>query len=1484
MADQDGLRFLFDIQDKITAKLAKIEAKSAASAKKIEREFNRASKAQEANAAKVAAIEQRRVAAAQSNTTKLVAIEQKRVAAVQSNSTKLTAIYQATASKAAAIEQRRMVAAQKATERAVALAKREADARTKSAAKSAVAEQRRIAGLEKAHAKSIKLLKSQADAFKRSMTRLASAAAVAFAAVAAKAISMAGGYDAAMRSVQAKTGATGAVLDKLSDQAREMGRTTVHSATEAARGQAFLAQAGFETHEILEALPATLALATAGELDLASAADIASNVLSGFRMETDQTGRVANVLALAASKTNTSVSQLGAALAKAAPSAAAAGWSLEETTAAIGKLSDAGIQGEEAGTALKTMMARLAIDGGPAEKLMAKMGITVKDTAGKMLPLNDILMELEPHADDVGLQMELLGTRGGNAGLVLGAVAQDARELTGELKNVNDDARKMADIMGGGLWGAIKKIQSIVESAYISLGERFGPAVEKIANLFAKLPAPIQEVIVVVGSLAGAMGGLMLIMPQAFGAIVQLPGKMIALAKSLKLVTAAQWLYNAALTANPIGLVIAAVALLAGGLYLLWKRYKSLQETFDASAATTEDLTDRYDDLTEKVAATEAQLELVRKGAVRDHPLYAKKLRALVAERDELELHIQQRSEAAKWFAAAEKKVAEAVKQRAAAVEKAAKKEAAAVEKAAKKVAKAAKKAADAAKKAAEAAEKEAEAVQDLADSWTGATVKSGRFLKAYKKLTPAQKKNERIMGKVLDKYHALRKVLGPFNKELEEQWRTTRRLNPEIKALEKEKEELLKVEKELLKVAEDLNDRLETQRRRLLNIPTDDAIRDFAELTQTWEGLNDAVKQGDVLERYGELLVAASEAGHQLDAAQLEIAASLEEVEEVMQEATGRASGYELALAGISSAMGGATGQALNLVIAMREHNKAQDAAAMAGGKTEAKFTKMQEGAGLLAFGFSAIGDAIGGTAGKVLGELGNIASAFATGGIVGAIIAGTAALIRGFKSLFSTSATEKAGRKSADAFRKGVRAGLTPEQLAEDMAPINASWDASVYIAVRDAAIAAGATEDAAIRMADAMHHALWRAEKEGPEAVKRVQGQIQIILDKGTSATDAADAAAAAAADAAAAAAQSRRDTELAGLKKHRDEVLGLIETEQDTALKLLADRQAAEMTALEATQSARMDALSNKQAAQLAKLKADQQRELSALASARQAQLSVVEAAIARELEDERIKAQLKIDIRKAGGDREAIDAANARASEATANLIERDELNDMMADAEERIRERYKDELDTINAHWDLKEGVLKTRQAGELTALEQFHADEIQALEDTNALELAELGAHHASIRQAEEQFWSDELSKWTAHFDQKLADMKEAHANELGETITHVETINEATLQLRDRTVTIRTVHVTEHRSSLGSTPAARQHSGGEVGPEIFVPAQSGSSESNPSSGGVDAKAVGRAVADALEGTEIKVDGRKLGRLTVRHQPLAVAELGGRR
>ena len=202
------------------------------------------------------------------------------------------------------------------------------------------------------------------------MGRLAASASVAFAAVAGKAIQMAGGYDLAMRSVQAKTRGLwrthGPALGAISE--RWAGRLCIRRPRQRA-GRRSWRKLDLTRHEVLEALASDARPRNRRRARTwLSAADIASNVLSqDSDIETDQTARVADVLAEGGSiQRNTNVSQLGAALAKAAPSAAAAGWSLEETAAAIGKLSDAGIQGEEAGTALKTMMAKLAIDGWPS--------------------------------------------------------------------------------------------------------------------------------------------------------------------------------------------------------------------------------------------------------------------------------------------------------------------------------------------------------------------------------------------------------------------------------------------------------------------------------------------------------------------------------------------------------------------------------------------------------------------------------------------------------------------------------------------------------------------------------------------------------------------------------------------------------------------------------------------------------------------------------------------------------------------------------------------------------------------------------------------------------------------------------------------------------------------------------------------------------------------------------------------------------------
>ena len=817
MPDQDGLRFLFDIQDKITAKLAKIEAKSKASAAKIDKAFTRASRSQETNSAKAIA-----------------------------------------------------------------------------------AEQRRIAAVEKAHAKSLALLKRQSDAFKKSMARLASAAAVAFAAVAGRAVTMAAGYDAAMRSVQAKTGASGALLDKLSAQAREMGRTTVHSATEAARGQAFLAQAGFDANEVLSALPGTLNLATAGELELSRAADIASNVLTGFALNVSEADRVADVLALTAQSTNTNVEQMGDAMKYAAAVAAAADADFEETAAAIGLLANAGFQGETGGTALRGAMSKLLNPTKAAQQILDELGISAVTSTGSLKPLHEIVGQFEDVGLTAGDAMKIFGQRAGPGMLALVSQGSGALvDLTGELKNAEGTAQKTADIMGGGLWGAIKKIQSIVESAYISLGERLGPAVEKVANFFAKLPAPIQEVVVVVGSMVAAMGGLMLVMPQSFGALVQFPGKLLTLVKVLKSTTAVQWLLNAALTANPIGLVIAAVAALAAGLYLLFTKTEIGRQSFRAMAnvakyyfaASIELAKWAIEGLAKwagiaknmivalakwAVIAKDKIVAMIPKWVIKSVEWLGKKVAGVTGKVAAAASEIEAWNEYMEASAGKTKTTGEAFGDLADVTTT--------VEKKTKRLP-------PVLKKADKAAEEFAKSVKNLTDTWTGATLKSGEFLRAFKKLTPEQKKNDRIMDQVLDTYNSMRKVLGPFNDELEAIWQTTEGLNPEIAAQKKETEkleketkklaekalkELNKEQEKLKKVAEELNDRLEAQRRRLLDLPTDEAIQSFEELTQTWEGLNEAEK-AVATEKYRDALREAAKSGHELSDAQKAMAKSSE-------------------------------------------------------------------------------------------------------------------------------------------------------------------------------------------------------------------------------------------------------------------------------------------------------------------------------------------------------------------------------------------------------------------------------------------------------------------------------------------------------------------------------------------------------------------------------------------------------------------------------
>ncbi|HPE48696.1 MAG TPA: phage tail tape measure protein, partial [Hyphomonas sp.] len=196
-------------------------------------------------------------------------------------------------------------------------------------------------------------------------------------------------FGQAMSTVQAVTGATEAQMVALTAQARLLGATTRFSATQAAEGMIFLARAGFSADQALGAIEGTLQLAQAGALDLGRAADIASNVLSGFNLPVSETARVVDVLAKAANSANTDVNQLGEAMKFAAPTAVALGLGLEETTAIIGKLSDAGIQGGLAGRGFQSLATQFENQRDKIEALIGPYDLAVDGISNVIKRLNE---------------------------------------------------------------------------------------------------------------------------------------------------------------------------------------------------------------------------------------------------------------------------------------------------------------------------------------------------------------------------------------------------------------------------------------------------------------------------------------------------------------------------------------------------------------------------------------------------------------------------------------------------------------------------------------------------------------------------------------------------------------------------------------------------------------------------------------------------------------------------------------------------------------------------------------------------------------------------------------------------------------------------------------------------------------------------------------------------------------------------------------
>ena len=216
------------------------------------------------------------------------------------------------------------------------------------------------------------------------------------AGLAQSSVSVGMSFDASMSQVAATMGTTVDQIDSLTKVAKEMGSTTKFTATQAADALNYLALAGYDADKAAEVLPSVLNLAAAGGMDLAYASDLVTDAMASLRLEATKQNvdEFGNKLAMAASKANANVAQLGEAILTVGGTAANLKEGTTELTTALGLLANVGLKGAEGGTHLRNIILSLQSPTKDASKVMQELGLEVYDAQGNMRGLDDILTDL----------------------------------------------------------------------------------------------------------------------------------------------------------------------------------------------------------------------------------------------------------------------------------------------------------------------------------------------------------------------------------------------------------------------------------------------------------------------------------------------------------------------------------------------------------------------------------------------------------------------------------------------------------------------------------------------------------------------------------------------------------------------------------------------------------------------------------------------------------------------------------------------------------------------------------------------------------------------------------------------------------------------------------------------------------------------------------------------------------------------------------
>lgn len=314
-----------------------------------------------------------------------------------------------------------------------------------------------------------------------------SAAALGVLGIAAGKLGM--GFEAGMSKVQAISRASADEMTALTDKAKELGAKTKFSASESADAFQFMSQAGWNAQAMLDGIEGVMDLAAASGEDLALTSSIVTNSLTAFGMKASESAHFADVLAMAANASNTGVAEMGETFKYAAPVAGALGYSIEDVSVAIGLMANAGIKGETAGTALRGALTNLAKPSDEVAMYMKRLGISLTDAKGQVLPFNKLTDNLRKSfagLTDAQKAEYAAGIAGKEAmsGLlaVVNASDSDYQSLRKSINSANGAAKEAAGIMQNNLAGSFEELGGSLESVGLAAYEKFEAPLRNAVN------------------------------------------------------------------------------------------------------------------------------------------------------------------------------------------------------------------------------------------------------------------------------------------------------------------------------------------------------------------------------------------------------------------------------------------------------------------------------------------------------------------------------------------------------------------------------------------------------------------------------------------------------------------------------------------------------------------------------------------------------------------------------------------------------------------------------------------------------------------------------------------------------------------------------------------------------------------------------------------------------------------------------------------